>query len=154
MGAATNRQCTLSLIFKIHSLFLMFQVQMLDQTDLTYGNIVSLPQLCSCFSIYLGISSFWPGTLWSLKSQGRGYRRVMGTWGPAVCASPGHAWSRRFFQIENRGSTRPTHPLRSALPGRNRKKTNEGRKHFKKKSFYVIWCGCFSFFLYKLVCHL
>lgn len=64
---------------------------------------------------YLDIFSSWPGTLWSLRSRDRDCQRVMGTGGPAVCGSPGPAWTHRFYRTESRGSTRSTHPRRSAL---------------------------------------
>lgn len=68
-----------------------------------------------CICLYLDISSFWPCTLWPLRSRDMDCQRGTGTGGPAVCGFPVLSWTHRFYQNVSRGPTHPTHPPRSAL---------------------------------------
>lgn len=94
------------------------------------------------FFLYLDISSSWPCTLWSQRPQGRVCQRTTGTAWPALCGSPGPAWSHRFYQISSRGSTRSIHPPHSALTGGNWQKG----KYKDNKYFAKFWHGVTRFF--------
>lgn len=114
---------------------------MLDHEDLESGfdrqlehkNTVALQQHHYLY-LYLYISSSWPGTLWPLRSRGRGCQRKTGTGGPVACGSPDPAWSHRFYRTESRGSTRSTLLHRSALKWEERMKN---LSYFILKAQYV-----------------